>query len=86
MKVGEVKVYLFRSYARDDWIEDSDIDLIVISSMLRGMNMCKKMSLLRRMAPDTHAFEVLAYTLKEFEKLKHSTVIGGAIEYWVRVL
>ncbi|MEM1607258.1 MAG: nucleotidyltransferase domain-containing protein, partial [Candidatus Bathyarchaeia archaeon] len=30
-EVGEAEVYLFGSYARGDWIEESDIDLIVIS-------------------------------------------------------
>lgn len=85
MKVGEAKVYLFGGYARGGWVKDSDVDLIVVSSRFKGMSRRERMSILRRMAPDTYAFEVLAYTPKEFEKRKHSTVIGDAIEYWVRI-
>ena len=30
-ELNDVEVYLFGSYARGDWIEDSDIDLVVVS-------------------------------------------------------
>jgi len=85
-EVGEAEVYLFGSYARGDWIENSDIDLIVISSRFRGMRMHERMSVLRRIAPDTHAFEIFAYTPEEFEIMKHSVIIGDAMEYWIKIL
>lgn len=85
-EVGEVKVYLFGSYARGDWIEDSDIDLIVVSSRFRGTPLNDRLVMLRKLAPDTHAFEILAYTPEEFEKAKHSVVIEDAMEYWVELV
>ncbi|MEM2912987.1 MAG: nucleotidyltransferase domain-containing protein [Candidatus Bathyarchaeia archaeon] len=85
-EIGDAEVYLFGSYARGDWVEDSDIDLVVISSRFRGMHMCDRMSMLRKLAPDTHAFEILAYTPEESEVIKHSVVVGDAIEYWIKLL
>lgn len=85
-EVGEAEVYLFGSYARGDWIEDSDIDLIVISSKFRDMRMHDRMSMLRRIAPDTHAFEIFAYTPEEFETIKHGVMVRDAMEYWIKIL
>jgi len=86
-EVGEAEVYLFGSYARGDWIEESDIDLIVISPRFRGLRMYDRMSMLRKLAPDTHGFEILAYTPEEFEIVKRSSVIiKDASEYWIRLL
>ncbi|MBS7634941.1 nucleotidyltransferase domain-containing protein [Candidatus Bathyarchaeota archaeon] len=85
-EIGDAEVYIFGSYARGDWVEDSDIDLVVISSRFRGVNMCDRMSMLRKLAPDTYAFEILAYTPEEFEVIKHSVVIGDAMEYWIKLL
>ncbi len=85
-EVGDAEVYIFGSFARGDWVEDSDIDLVVISSRFRAMNMCDRMSMLRKLAPDTYAFEILAYTPEEFEAIKHSVVIGDAMEYWIKLL
>lgn len=86
-EIGEAEVYLFGSYARGDWIEGSDIDLIVISSKFRGMRMHDRMSMLRKIAPDTHGFEILAYTPEEFELVKRSSVIvKDASEYWIKLL
>lgn len=85
-EIGDAEVYLFGSYARGDWLEDSDIDLIIISSRFRGMRMCDRMSMLRKLAPDTYAFEILAYTPEELEVIKHSVIVGDAMEYWIKLL
>ena len=82
----EVEVYLFGSYARGDWMEDSDIDLVVVSPEFKGMPIWDRMSMLRRLAPDTHAFEIFAYTPKELEEARHSVLIGDAMEYWIKLL
>ena len=85
-EIGEAKVYLFGSYARGDWVEDSDIDLIVVSSRFRGTPLHDRMVMLRKLAPDTRAFEILAYTPEEFDEVKHSVVIGDAMEYWIELI
>ena len=35
----DAEVFLFRSYARDDWLKDSDIDLMVVSERFEGSSM-----------------------------------------------
>lgn len=85
-EIGDADVYLFGSYARGDWVEDSDIDLVVISPRFRGMHICDRMSMLRKLAPDTHSFEILAYTPEEFKMIKHGVVVGDAMEYWIKLL
>lgn len=67
-------------------MEDSDIDLIVVSPRFRGMLIHARGAMLRRLAPDTYSFEILAYTPEEFEYARHSVVLGDAAEYWVRLL
>jgi len=42
--------------------------------------------MLRKLAPDTHAFEILAYMPEEFEEVKHSVVIEDAMEYWIELI
>ena len=84
--LGEVEVYLFGSYARGDWLVDSDIDLIVVSPGLRGLDFGRRYALLRRLLPLDRGFEILAYTPEEFEDVKRrSVVIQDAMEYWVEV-
>jgi len=85
-KIGDAEVYLFGSYARGDWIEDSDIDLVVISPRFGDTPLCDRMVMLRRLAPDIHAFEIFAYTPEEFEEAKYSIIIGDAMEYWIKLL
>ena len=34
----DAEIFLLGSYARDDWLKDSDIDLIVVSEVLKGFN------------------------------------------------
>ena len=85
-ELNDVEVYLFGSYARGDWIEDSDIDLAVVSPKFKDMPICDRLTMLRRLAPDTHAFEILAYTPKELEEAKYSVLIGDAMEYWIKLL
>lgn len=84
--LGDVEVYLFGSYARGDWLTDSDIDLIVISSRFKGMDFGRRYALLRRLLPLNRGFEILAYTPEEFERIKRrSIVIQDAMEYWVKI-
>jgi predicted nucleotidyltransferase len=61
-ELGDVEVYLFGSYARCEWVEDSDVDLVVVSDAFKGLDIGKRYALLRRMLPHDMAFEILAYT------------------------
>ncbi|MCX8199575.1 MAG: nucleotidyltransferase domain-containing protein [Sulfolobales archaeon] len=47
--LGHVEVYIFGSYARGNWLHNSDVDLIVISPAFRNLNISERHVLIRRM-------------------------------------
>lgn len=79
-------IYLFGSYARGDWLVDSDIDLIVVSPGLRGTPWFMRYPLLRKLASAEFSFDILSYTPEEFEEAKsRSIVLQDASRYWVTI-
>lgn len=83
---SDVKVYLFGSYAKGTWLEDSDVDLVIVSSYFEHMEPVDRYRFVRRLASDEIPFELLIYTPKEFEEaLKKSIVLKDASEYWIEV-
>jgi len=84
--LGDVEVYLFGSFARGDWLVDSDVDLIVVSPRFRGLDFGKRYAILRKFLPPNRGFDILAYTPEEFEEVKRrSIVVRDAMEYWIRI-
>ncbi|MFQ6073902.1 MAG: nucleotidyltransferase domain-containing protein [Candidatus Bathyarchaeia archaeon] len=84
---GPVEIYLFGSFAKGDWLEDSDIDVIVVSEKFEGKPMPERVNIIRKLAPDNLAFEILAYTPKELkEATAKSIIIQDASTYWKRVV
>ncbi|MEM2678325.1 MAG: nucleotidyltransferase domain-containing protein [Thermofilaceae archaeon] len=84
--LGSVEVYLFGSYARGDWLSDSDVDLIVVSDAFKGLDLGRRYALVRGLLPRDRGFEILTYTPEEFEEAKRrSIVIQDAAEYWIRI-
>ena len=82
-----VEVYLYGSYAKGDWLEDSDVDLIVVSDDFEGVELAKRIAMVRALAPRDVSFEILAYTPVEFEEAKRrSIVVQDASTYWVKLL
>ncbi len=84
--LGDVEVYLFGSYAKCEWLEDSDVDLIVVSDGFEGLDIGKRYALIRKLLPRDRSFEILTYTRREFEEaLRRSIVVQDASEYWIRI-
>ncbi|MEM1623491.1 MAG: nucleotidyltransferase domain-containing protein [Sulfolobales archaeon] len=84
--LGSVEVYLFGSYARCEWLNDSDIDIIVVSSGFKDLSLGERYALLRKFLPPDRGFEILAYTDEEFEIAKRkSIVVQDASEYWIKI-
>lgn len=80
-------MYLFGSFAKGDWLEDSDIDIIVVSEKFEGKPMPERVNAIRKLASDNLAFEILAYTPKELEEaITKSTIVQEASTYWKRIL
>lgn len=85
-KYPDAEVYLFGSYARGDWLENSDIDLIVVSDHFKNINWIERLGKLRLLASFKYAFEILAYTREELKmKLQGLNIIKEASKYWIRI-
>ena len=79
------RVYLYGSFARGDWLEDSDVDMVVVSPDFTG-ELVKRMARLRNLAPYTVAFEILTYTPDEMEqKLRDSLIWQEIASYWIEL-
>jgi len=84
---GPVEMYLFGSFAKGDWLEDSDIDVIVVSEKFVGKPMPERVNMVRKLAPDNLSFEILVYTPEELkEAMRKSIVIQEASEYWKKII
>jgi predicted nucleotidyltransferase len=81
----DARVYLYGSFARGDWMEDSDVDLVVVCPAFAGP-LVERMAKLRLLAPDTVPFEILAYTPLEMEQLIERRLTWQDIaSYWVEL-
>ena len=72
--------------ARGDWLAESDIDLIVISSTFEGLDLGKRYLKVRRLLPDGLSAELILYTPAEFQRAKKkSMIIKDAMKHWVKL-
>jgi len=82
----DARIYLFGSYARGTWLEDSDVDIVVVSGAFEGIPFWERGARLRRLASLEVPFQIFAYTPEELEEaLRRSVAIQDASEYWVRL-
>ncbi len=81
-KYSPEKVILFGSRARGEHLEDSDVDLIIVSKKFEGMNFLER---IRRVATEWRglvAIEPLCYTPEEFEKMRKGiTIVREALKH-----
>ena len=63
-----MEVYLVGSWARGDWLLDSDVDLIVVSKRFEGLSLGERYRLVKSLTPPGRSLDVLAYTPEEFER------------------
>ncbi len=89
----EVRVeeaYLFGSYVRGDWLETSDIDLVVVSRDFAGKRFMERLEdaeMLQWRLGITPHIEVLPYTPEEFaEARRRSIALRDASRYWLRLI
>ncbi len=83
------EAYLFGSYARGDWLEDSDVDLVIVSDDFEGMPYLERLELIYRLEWERSVepwVEVIPLTPVELaERLEGSAVLRDARRYWIRL-
>lgn len=70
------KAILFGSRARDDWLLNSDVDLILISEDFENIPFRKRMSEVIGYWDEYVDLEVICYTPEEFNKLSKMITIA----------
>lgn len=85
-KLGDFELYLFGSHSKGDWIEDSDIDLIIVSDRFRSLNVGERARLVRGLAPDNIPFDLILYTHEEFKRAKKSLSMKDVIDSCIKVV
>jgi predicted nucleotidyltransferase len=83
------EAYLFGSYARGDWLEESDVDLIVVSPDFAGLRWLDRLDAVAkiwlRLGLEKWV-EVFPYTPEEFQEARRrSVVVRDAESYWVKI-
>jgi len=68
---GDFEAYLFGSLARGDYLLDSDIDVMVVTKALGHIKPWERTAYLRKLAPENVGFDIICYTMEEFEEVRH---------------
>ena len=77
---------LFGSRARDDWVLNSDVDLILISKDFKDIPFRKRMSEVIGYWDEYIDLEVICYTPEEFDKLKNQiTIVKKAVKEGIEI-
>jgi len=79
-------LFFFGSRVRGDYLEDSDIDLLVISPDFKNMDMFKRLILLNRPWNYVIPAEITGYTKEEIKRLsKFSGYVREAIKEGIKL-
>lgn len=85
-KIKVEKVIIFGSRAREDYLEDSDVDLIIVSRDFEGVLFYERMDKLILLWESPLDLEALCYTPEEFKKKKREIgIVRQAVEEGVEV-
>ena len=88
-RIPDARVIVFGSRVRGDWLEESDVDIIVVSSVFEGMSFSDRASLVLRILWEERVLprvdvDVLCYTPEEFERKRREIgVVSEALRYGV---
>ena len=83
---SEVDIYLCGSYAKGDWLKDSDVDLIIVSKIFTGLEIGPRFALVKRLMEPGFSLDVTAYSPSEFERAKsRSTILEDMLSYALKI-
>jgi predicted nucleotidyltransferase len=81
------KVIIFGSRAREDYLEDSDVDLIIVSRDFKGVPFYERMDKLILLWESPLNLDVLCYTPEEFKmKLEDICIVKQAVEEGIQIV
>ena len=82
-KINLDSIIIFGSTARGDRLEESDVDIIVISDDFRNMPLNERFGIVYMAWPPHIDADIIPLTREEFEKaLKKSIILRDAQKYW----
>jgi len=85
-KKFKIEQAIFGSRARDDWVLNSDVDLILISKDFKDIPFRKRMSEVIGYWDEYIDLEVICYTPEEFDKLKNQiTIVKKAVKEGIEI-
>lgn len=84
-RAGASESVLFGSRANGTNLENSDVDLILISDRFGGVDFVRRLYPLHKLWTLPYYLEVLPYTPEELQKLKNRSVIADALENGIRI-
>ena len=80
-------LYLVGSHARDDWLYDSDLDLVAVSKIFSGLNIGERFSIIKSHMEPGYSLDLLAYTPEEFkEALERSIILQDMMENSIKLV
>ncbi len=75
------------SWATGSYLEDSDVDLIVVSDDFARMRLPERLVYLQKSWTDKLALEAFGYTTSEFRRLKrNSSYVKDAVQHGVPIV
>ena len=80
------QAFLTGSWARGSYLEDSDVDLIIISDDFKRMELPERLVYLQRSWKDRLPLEAFGYTTGEFRRLKmNSSYVNDAVQHGIKL-
>ncbi len=74
------------SWARGSYLEDSDVDLIVVSDDFERMDLPERLVYLQKSWTDKLALEAFGYTTSEFRRLRrNSSYVRDAVQHGIPI-
>jgi len=80
------KVYIFGSTAKGNRLEESDVDLIIVSKAFRGMSMLERLYLLYKLWDHPIDLQVLAYTPEEYKEASQRLMLKEILSYAIELI
>jgi len=86
-RLGIEEAYLTGSYARGDWLEESDLDLIIVSRKFQNKHIGERHRIIKETIGKGISLEAICYTPEEFsEAKKRSTILRDMLQYAHRII